>query len=99
MKTLRCMAYKQDGVFVATCLDLSLAAQGDSLHDAKLKLEEQITSLIEEAKSEPQYARQLLLHRKAPASLWVKYWLIAAHMFFKRKDQATLFNEPCNVTA
>lgn len=95
MKTLRCMAYRQDGVFVAVCLDWSLAAQGDTLEQAKLKLEEQMDSLIEEAKAEPQYAKQLLFKRKAPISLWIKYWYIFAIMAF-RKEQATLFNEPCN---
>ncbi|RBO13294.1 DUF1902 domain-containing protein [Pantoea sp. 3_1284] len=96
MKTLRCMAYRQDGVFVAVCLDWSLAAQGDTLKEAKLKLEEQMHSLVEEAKAEPKYARQLLRGRKAPISLWLKYWYIAAIMFCRKQDQATLFNEPCN---
>lgn len=96
MKTLRCMAYRQDGVFVAVCLDWSLAAQGDTLDEAKKKLEEQMDALIEEAKAEPKYAKQLLFNRKAPKSLWLKYWYIAAIMFFRKQDQATLFNEPCN---
>lgn len=100
MKTLRCMAYKQDGVFVAICLDLSLAAQADTLHEAKDKLEEQIHSFVEEAIAEPQYAKALLLERKAPLSLWLKYWYIAGLMFFSRKqERASLFIEPCNVPA
>lgn len=99
MKILRCMAYRQDGVFVAVCLDWSLAAQADTFEEAKAKLEEQMHSLVDEARAEPEYAKQLLFKRRAPLSLWLKYWYIAAIMFFRKQDQASLFNEPCNVPA
>ena len=42
MKTLRCMAYQQNGVFVAACLDLSLAAQADTMPEAMSKLDAQV---------------------------------------------------------
>lgn len=99
MKYLRCMAYHQDGVYVAACLDLSLAAQADSMKEAMDKLEQQIDALFDEVKEEPQYAKDLLLNRKAPLSLWFKYWFIALKMLFSKKSgKASLFNEPCKVT-
>lgn len=100
MKTLRCMAYQEGDVYVATCLDLSLAAQADTMKDAMKKLEEQISSYIQEAISEPQYAHDLLNNRKAPLSLWMKYWYIAFRIFFSKKPgRASLFREDCNVPA
>lgn len=98
MKTLRCMAYQQSGVFVAACLDLSLAAQADTLKEAMEKLDIQIKDLIEEACREPQYAGQIL-NRKAPASMWLKYWLIAFRIYFNKQQEATLFVEPCKAIA
>ncbi|MBS0854943.1 MULTISPECIES: DUF1902 domain-containing protein [unclassified Tatumella] len=98
MKTLRCMAYRQDGVFVAVCLDLSLAAQADSMQEATDKLESQVHDYLEEVFSEPEYAKQML-NRKAPFTLWVKYWLIAFRMMFKKQSNLALFSEPCKVHA
>ena len=98
MKYLRCMAYYQDSVYVAVCLDLSLAAQADSIKEAMDKLEQQIDAFVEEARAEPQYAKDLLLKRKAPLSLWVKYWFIGLRMLFSKKTgKASLFNERCEV--
>lgn len=80
---LRCMAYSQDGIYIAACLDLSLAAQADSLKEAMDKLEAQIKDYFEEVASDPQYANQLC-HRKAPLSMWVKYWSIPAANFIRK---------------
>lgn len=81
--------------FVAACLDLSLAAQADTPHEAKEKLEYQIKDYIEEALSDKQYAVSLLNDRKAPFSMWLKYYsfkLIAK--FSRRKSRsAELFKE------
>ena len=99
MKTLRCMAYQQNGVFVAACLDLSLATQADSMMEAMENLDLQIRDYIQEALSEPEY-RDSLLNRKAPLSMWVKYWLIAFRMFFNKKQgPAKLFSEQIEATA
>lgn len=98
MKILRCMAYQQNGVYVAVCLDLSLAAQADTVTDAKIKLEEQIKDFIAEALSEPRYAKDLLMNRKAPLSLWLKYWSIRILMrLSKKSSKASLFDERWNV--
>ncbi|MCM5471346.1 DUF1902 domain-containing protein, partial [Escherichia coli] len=53
------MAYQQNGVYVAACLDLSLAAQADTMKEAVNKLDEQIKDFFTEALSEPEYAKQL----------------------------------------
>lgn len=100
MKTLRCMAYQQDGVFVAVCLDLSLAAQADTMQEVMVKLEEQIKDYLLEASSEPEYARQLL-SRKAPASMWFKYWLIALKikLFSRKQERFQVFREHCSALA
>ena len=99
MKYLRCMAYHQDGAFVAVCLDLSLAAQADSMKEAMDKLEKQIDAFFEEVQSEPQYARDLIYNRKAPLSLWLKYWSVVIKLLFSKKtEKVSLFNEPCKVT-
>lgn len=98
MKTLRCMAYQQNSVYVAACLDLSLAAQADSMQEAMDKLEAQMKDYIVEAFSEPEYARQLL-SRKAPISMRLKYWTIAFQVFFKKRNQARLFAETCETPA
>ena len=98
MKTLRCMAYQQNGVYVAACLDLSLAAQADTMQEAVNKLDEQIKDFFTEALSEPEYAKQLL-SRKAPLSMWLKYWVISFQVFVRKRGEAKLFAEPCDAHA
>ncbi|MBB3321337.1 MULTISPECIES: DUF1902 domain-containing protein [unclassified Atlantibacter] len=94
-KTLRCMAYQEGGVFVAACLDLSLAAQGDTMQDAMAKLEEQIKDYLSEAYAEPAFTEHLL-KRKAPASMWFKYLKIGVRNFFSANTgPGKLFREPC----
>ncbi len=74
-KIIRCMAYKEKDLYIAVCLDLSLASQGNSLNEAMAKLDNQIKDYIDEALAEPQYTQQLL-NRPSPISLWIKYyWL------------------------
>ncbi|MBS7785352.1 DUF1902 domain-containing protein [Providencia stuartii] len=91
---LRCMAYRQDGTYVAACLDLSLAARGDTIDEAISNLDLQVRDFFEEIKEEPKYAKQLL-KRKAPLSMWVKYWTLAFRIYFSKKGhKAKLFNEP-----
>ncbi|MBC8946779.1 DUF1902 domain-containing protein [Xenorhabdus indica] len=77
---LRCMAYRQGDIYVAACLDLSLAAQADSIDDAISKLESQVDDYLEEIDSEPEYAKQLL-NRKAPLSMRLRYRLYRSVFF------------------
>lgn len=81
---LRCFV-KQDGdQWVAVCIDLCLAAQADSIDEAKSKLESMVHSYLEDAfGTDRQYAHQLL-SRKAPFGqvmyyhwLKLKMWLLS----------------------
>ncbi|SET61939.1 DUF1902 domain-containing protein [Thorsellia anophelis] len=90
-KTLRCMAYKQDSVYVAVCIDLNLATQADTIDDAIKALEAQILDFLDEAFREPQYTESLL-NRKAPLSLVLKYfWITFVISIGKRKG--SIFTE------
>ncbi|WP_275348344.1 hypothetical protein, partial [Xenorhabdus bovienii] len=100
---LRCMAYQQGDMYIAACLDLSLAAQANSIDEAISKLEAQVSDYLEEATSEPEYAKQLI-NRKAPLSMWLKYWLIAFKLkvrraFYLNKEAVSvkLFDEQCEL--
>lgn len=44
--TLRCYSENQGDIAVAVCIDLTLAAQTDSMDEARRKLDEQITSYL-----------------------------------------------------
>ncbi|WP_282296217.1 hypothetical protein [Stenotrophomonas sp. PS02289] len=71
---LRCFAERDGQLWVAYCLDLSLAAQGDTLEEVKGKLDEQIREYVSDALVGPDRAHApYLLSRSAPASLWLHY--------------------------
>jgi len=77
---IRCFAKKTEGVWVAVCLDFCLATQGDSLDEAKHKLEEQISFYVSEALQDQDYGSQLL-KRRAPLSSWLEYyWIWLTHV-------------------
>jgi len=93
---LRCYGEKQGDIWVAVCLDLNLAAQGHSLPEVKKKLSEQISEYLYDALEgeDKEYADQLLT-RKAPMSLWVKYYAyrIICGINDARKDICSTFNQ------
>lgn len=94
-KVIRCMAYKQGDLFIAVCLDLSLAAQANSIEDAITKLDKQIQDFIVEVNADPQYAKQLL-NRPAPLPLWIKYyWLKFLSVKNGNKQDVAFFEEEC----
>lgn len=76
---LRCLAQKDGDVWVTSCLDLCLAAQADTLEEAKQKLEAMISDYVYDALigEDRDYAGQLMT-RKAPFREWVKYYLLLA---------------------
>lgn len=81
---LRCYATNYVGVWEAFCLDLNLAAQGDSFTEVKAKLEAQIESYIVDALTvHREYADQLL-NRKAPFVLWARYYFLRSLTLFYR---------------
>ena len=91
MRIIRCFDKKESGVWVATCLDFSLATQGDSFAEAKRKLEEQIIFYVNEAIGDAVYGHQLL-NRRAPLSIWMEYYFIKiVHRLYHNVGQ--VFNE------
>lgn len=89
---LKCYLDWEDGSCVAVCLDFNLAAQGENQRDAREKLEAMIHSYVDEAMTtDREYAEQLLA-RKAPLSLWLRYYLIG-FMSLLHKDDRSTFHE------
>ena len=93
---LRCMAQQRGEQWQALCLDLCLAAQGDTFEEAKGKLEGMIEEYLEDALigEDQAYAHQLL-NRKAPASDWMRYyfWRFLAQFGRLHSDVRKLFTE------
>ena len=73
---LRCYAEQKLGHWQAFCLDLGLAAQGESEAEACGKLNTMTAEYLHDALAgeDRQYA-EYFLTRKAPASQWAKYYL------------------------
>lgn len=97
---LRCFAEREDGMWVAYCLDLSLVAQAKSFDDAKLKLDAQIREYVADALIGPDRKHaQYLLSRRAPASLWLHYYWtrfrigIARRLHAARNGNEKIFKE------
>lgn len=64
--TVRCMAWQESGLWVASCIDLTLAAQGNTLDDARATLRGQIIRHINEAVTVDAAHSEELLSRRAP---------------------------------
>ena len=74
---LHCIAKKHNGYWSARCLDFSLYATGDTLSEAKQKLNIEVNEYLYDAieGKDQRYAAQLLL-RRADASEWVLFYLL-----------------------
>lgn len=98
---LRCIAHKDGDVWVASCLDLCLAAQSETLPEAKQKLEAMISEYVYDALvgEDKEYAQQLM-SRKAPMLEWVKYYyFLSLIKLGGMKDGIhQLFTEPLPLT-
>jgi predicted RNase H-like HicB family nuclease len=72
---LRCYAEKKDGQWQAFCLDLCLAAQGDSFQEVKRKLGDMIAEYVGDALGgrDKDFAAELLM-RRAPFKYWLKFY-------------------------
>lgn len=100
---LRCYVEQQGNLFVAVCIDLSLAAQADSMEEARHKLDAQIVDYLNDVLNGPEREHiQDLLPRKAPLSQQLRYQYIRAQWKLIRlldgkpkahKPHATAFNE------
>ena len=93
---LRCYAIHKDGCWQAFCLDLSLAAQADTLEDAKAKLAEMTQEYVYDALAgeDKDYSDQLL-NRKAPADEWLKYYFLwtKTHLLHLSSKLQCIFDE------
>jgi hypothetical protein len=71
----RCIAEKRGEQWQAICLDLSLAAQADTLGEVKARLESMILEYVVDATEgqDSAYADRLLT-RKAPLKYWLRYY-------------------------
>ena len=98
---LRCIAEEKDGYWQAFCLDLNLAAQGDSLEDVKIRLESMICSYVMDATvgDDRKYAAELL-NRPAPLRFWLRYYAysLMSHTRMFRKNMHQLFIEALPLT-
>ena len=88
---VKCYAKQEEGAWVAVCLDFSLATQGNSLPEAKQKLEEQLHAYVSEALLDKDYGVQLL-NRRAPLSSWLEYYYISLTGFINHKTRL-IFSE------
>jgi hypothetical protein len=72
---LRCYAERVGNQWQAFCLDISLAAQGDTFAEVKDKLDVMIAQYVYDALvgEDREYAHQLLT-RRAPLRDWLKYY-------------------------
>ena len=72
---LRCFADRNEFGWQAFCLDLDLAAQGGTFEEARARLSDMIVEYVHDAMvGEHQEYADVLLTRKAPLSLWARYW-------------------------
>lgn len=63
---VRCMAWPENGQWVAVCVDFALAAQADTVEEARQSLSEQITQYVREAFTVDKQHAEALLRRKGP---------------------------------
>ena len=71
---LRCFAFREKaGQWVAMCVDLSLAAQGDSFKEASAALDGQIKSYLEDLNGIDREHFKDLFPRRAPLGVRVLY--------------------------
>ena len=94
---LHCYADKIGDQWQAFCLDLSLAAQGDSFEDAKAKLDRMIVDYVYDAVvgDDREHADELL-NRRAPLRYWLKFYVYVAlcRLGTFRRELHRLFKEP-----
>lgn len=73
---VRCYGKQVDDQWVAICIDLCLAAQADTLQEAKDKLEAQVNDYVYEALTVDRAHAAQLLTRKAPLRNRLEYYAL-----------------------
>lgn len=73
---LHCLGRKEGDQWIVMSLEFSLAAQADSLEQAKVMLQSQIREYLTDALvgRDKEHAEELL-GRRAPLKYWAQYWL------------------------
>ena len=85
--TLRCFAEEEAcDLWIAVCLDLNLAVQGETYREVRRKLDVQIDSYLYEAMAgdDREYAEQLV-PRYAPFRHFLKYYRIHLKLFWRHR--------------
>jgi len=72
---VRCYARREAAHWVAVCIDLGLAVQGDTCAEVKSKLEAQMNDYVHDALTTDRAHAADLLRRKAPLRQRVEYYL------------------------
>lgn len=75
---VRCMARREGDVWVAVCVDFTLAAQADTFDLARKALHEQIATYVREAFTVDKEHAIELLTRKGPLSDRIKFRVLKA---------------------
>jgi len=98
---LRCYADRQGDTWQAFCIDLNLAAQGDTFKEVRYKLHLQIDEYVNDALTgeDREYADQLL-NRPAPFAIRAKYYYLKVLFLIKavHNDICRLFTEVMPLT-
>ena len=76
-RMLLCHAKGHSGDWEAICLDLDIAVQGESFEDVFGSLSESISLYLDTVEELPESDRARLLHRRAPLSIRLKFFLYA----------------------
>ncbi len=73
---IRYLIERSGGLYVAMSLEFGLAAQANTLAEAKTKLESQIAEYIEDINEEKDdFQKQYLLNRKGPWQCFLLYYV------------------------
>lgn len=76
---LRCYGERVDSQWVVVCLDFCLAAQADTFNEARELLDAQIRTYLREALvGQDREHAEVLLSRRAPLGMWLKYYYMQA---------------------
>jgi hypothetical protein len=90
---VRCMVRREGDVFVAVCVDLTLAAQGATLHQARERLHAQIASYIGEALTVDRKHAPALLSRKGPLLHRLAYRFCQLRAMLRRGRSLFVYSE------
>ena len=98
---VRCYAFKEGEQWIAVCLDLNLASQGDTFLEVRRKLFVVIGSYAHEALTEDYDDAEYLLTRKAPLREWLRYWYFCVMLYCRlmKQEMGERFREALPVTS